>query len=69
MLNFLSNRPIEVCYGPFSQCWAGLPPAILGPSVLSKGIETSPTTNQFGPACAQTIPRLLGACLRQAELF
>ena len=44
--------------------WAGLPPAVLGPSILSKGVETGPTTTQFGPACAQTMSRLPGACLR-----
>ena len=45
--------------------WAGLPPAVLGPSILSKGVETGPTATQFGPACAQTMPRLSGARLRQ----
>ena len=49
--------------------WAGLLPAILDPSVLSKGVETGPTETQLGPACAQIIPRLPGACLRQVELF
>ena len=49
--------------------WAGLPPVILDPSVLSKGVKTSPTGTQIGSACAQIMPRLLGACLRQAELF
>ena len=44
--------------------WAGLPPAVLGPSVLSKGVETGPTETQLGLAYAQTIPRLSGACLR-----
>ena len=33
-----------------------MPPAVLGPNVLSKGVETGPTTNCFGP----TISRLLG---------
>ena len=47
--------------------WAGLPPAVLGPSILSKGVESSPTATQFGPACAQTMPRLPGTHLRQAE--
>ena len=47
--------------------WAELPPALLGLSILSKGVETGLTTTQFGPACAQTMPRLPGACLRQAE--
>ena len=47
--------------------WAGLPPAVLGPSILSKGVGTGPTATQFGPACAQTMSRLSGAHLRQAE--
>ena len=49
--------------------WARLPPAVLGLSVLSKGVETSPTGIQFSSACVQIMPRLLGACLRQTELF
>ena len=32
--------------------WAGLSLAVLGPSVLSKGVETGPTGTQLGPACA-----------------
>ena len=48
---------------------AGLPPVVLGPNILSKGIETGPTATQFGPACTQTIPRLLGEHLQQVELF
>ena len=48
---------------------AGLPPVVLGPNILSKGIETGPTATQFGLACAQTMPRLPGAHLQQAELF
>ena len=47
--------------------WVGLPPAVLGPSILSKGVETDPTATQFGPACAQTMSRLLRAHLRRAE--
>ena len=47
--------------------WVGLPPAILGPNILSKGVETGPTATQFGPARAQTMPCLPGARLRQAE--
>ena len=35
--------------------WAGLPLAVVGPSILSKGVETGPTVTQFGPACAQTL--------------
>ena len=49
--------------------WADLPPMVLDPSVLSKGVETGPTGTQLGSACAQIIPRLSGAYLRQAELF
>ena len=49
--------------------WAGLPSAILGLSVLSKGVETGPIGTQIGPACAQIMPCLPGACLRQTELF
>ena len=47
----------------------GLPPAVLGPNILSKGVETGPTTTQFGLACAQTMPYLSRARLRWAELF
>ena len=38
--------------------WARLPPAILGPSFLDKGVETSPIATYLGPACAQTTPNL-----------
>ena len=47
--------------------WAELPPALLGLSILSKGVETGLTTTQFGPACAQTMPHLPRARLQQAE--
>ena len=47
--------------------WAGLPPALLGPSILSKGVEIGPTATQFGPACVQTMSRLPKACLRRVE--
>ena len=47
--------------------WVGLPPAVLSPSILSKGVETGPTATQFSPTCAQTMSRLPGARLRQAE--
>ena len=47
----------------------GLLLAALGPSFLDKGLGTGPTTTQFGPTCAQTMPGLLGMCLWQAELF
>ena len=49
--------------------WAGLPPVVLGPNILSKGVETGLTGTQIGPAYAQVMPRLPRACLRQAELF
>ena len=49
--------------------WAGLLSVVLGPSVLSKGVKTGPIETQLGPACAQTMPCLSGAYLRQAELF
>ena len=35
--------------------WAGLPAAVVGPSILSKEVETGPTGTQLGPACAQTL--------------
>ena len=47
----------------------GLPPVVLGPNIQSKGVETGPIATQFGLACAQTMPRLPRARLRQAELF
>ena len=43
---------------------AGLPPAVLSPNILSKGVEIGPTATQFDLACVQTIPHLPGACLR-----
>ena len=48
---------------------AGLPPTILGQSVLSKRVETGPIGTQIGLACVQTMPRQPGACLWQTELF
>ena len=48
---------------------AGLPPVVLGPNILSKRVETDLTATQFGLACAQTMPCLLGAHLQQAKLF
>ena len=47
----------------------GLPPAVLGPNILSKGVETGPTTTQFSLACVQTMHRMPGAHLRRAELL
>ena len=60
---------IRYCGGPFWLNRAGLPPAVLDPNILSKGVETGPTATQFGLACAQTMPRLPRAHLRRAELF
>ena len=42
---------------------------VLSPNILSKGVETGPTATQFDLTCAQTMPRLPGAHLQQAELF
>ena len=55
--------------GPFWLKWAGLPSAVWGPSVLGMGVETSPIGTQLGTAYIQTMPRLPGTRLRQAELF
>ena len=41
----------------------------MGPSILGKGVKTSPAAAQPGLVCAQTMPRLPGVCLRQIELF
>ena len=41
----------------------------MSPSILSKGVETSPAAAQLELACAQTMPCLPGVCLWQAELF
>ena len=41
-----------------------LPPVVLGPNILSKGVKTGPTATQFSPACAQTMPCLPGAHLQ-----
>ena len=49
--------------------WVGLPLTVLGPNVLSKGVETGLTGIQIDSACAQIMPRLPRACLQQAELF
>ena len=58
-----------VVVGLFWLKWAGLPPAVLGLSILSMGVETGPTPTQFGPACVQTMSRLLRAHLWRVELF
>ena len=47
--------------------WAGLLFAVIGSSILSKGVETSPVAAQLGLACAQTMSRLSRVCLWQAE--
>ena len=61
---------ITSCRGLFCiMRWAGLLSAVMGPSILSKGVETSPAAAQLGLACAQSMPRLLGVCLWQAELL
>ena len=54
------EKKFGLVVGFFLQYWVGLPPAILGPNVLSKGVGTGPAANYFGPTCAQTIPRLPG---------
>ena len=43
--------------------WAGLPPAILGPNILSKRVEIGSIAILFGLVYVQIIPRLPGACL------
>ena len=57
------------CSGLFWLNRAGLPPTILGPNILSKGVETGSIATQFGPTCVQTISRLPGERLRWAKLF
>ena len=47
-----------MCSGPFLQCWVELPPAVLGPSVLCKRVETGLTATHFGLTCVQTMPFL-----------
>ena len=49
--------------------WAGLLSVVMGLSILSKRIETGPTATQLGSTCAQTMTRLPGVYLWQAELF
>ena len=41
----------------------------MGPGILGKGVEISPAAAQLGLVYAQTMPRLPGVCLQQAELF
>ena len=57
------------CSGPLLLNRAGLPPAILSPNILNKGVETDLTATQFGLSYMQTMPRLSEAHLRRAELF
>ena len=49
--------------------WAGLPSAVMGPSILGKEVKTNPAIAQPKLACAQTMPRLPGVSLWQVELF
>ena len=74
ILLHLCTLPLHITHFILLKCpfWvnqAGLPPAVLGPNILSKGVETSPTATQFGSACVQTMSRLPGARLRRAGLF
>ena len=57
------------CSGPFSLDRVGLPPVVLGPNILNKEVEISLIATQFGLVCAQNMPLLPEAHLRQAELF
>ena len=63
------KTPKQQCSGPFLVELGWLPPMVLGSNILSKEVETGPTATQFGPACAQAMPCLLGAHLRWTELF
>ena len=51
--------------------WARLSSVVMGPSMLGKGVETSPAAAQAQPrlVCTQTMPRLPGVCLQQVKLF
>ena len=49
--------------------WVRLPSAVMGPSTLGKGVETSPAAAQPGLVCAHTMHCLQGVCLWQAEPF
>ena len=55
---------VRVVMGLFWLNRAGLPFAVLGLNILSKGVETGPIATQFGLACAQTMPRLPRARLQ-----
>ena len=67
LIDILENYDIVV--GLFWLNQAGLPPVVLGPNILSKRVETGPTTTQFSPAWAKIMSRLSRARLRRAELF
>ena len=43
----------------FLWCWAGLPPAVLDPSVLDERVGINLIVTHLDLACAQTTPRLL----------
>ena len=62
-MNDLIFKVYKDCKGVGLACSVRLLPAALGPSFLDKGVGTNPTATQFGPACAQIMPRLLGTCL------
>ena len=68
---FLKGKNKKIVVGAFFciMRWAGLFSAVMGLSILSKRVETSPTATQLGPACTQTMSRLPGVCLWQIELF
>ena len=79
--HLFARASVPFCFSTLQRCrqfnviglfWlksARLPPAVLGPSILSMGVETGPAATQFGPTCVQTMPHLLEAHLRWAELF
>ena len=66
-ISILLNLSLTLWWAFLLLKWAELPPTVLGPSILNKGVETGPTTIQFGPACAQTMSRLPGARLWRAK--
>ena len=78
--NFMLKTSKVACqvWWAFLLYQAGLPPAVLGPNFLSKGVEIGPTATQFGLAYAQMLspsPREEAAkwayplFLTQKELF
>ena len=50
-------KELKSVVGLFWLYWARLPPAVLGPNILSKVVETSSNATQFGLTCVQTMPR------------